>query len=112
MLVNSRRPIVPEGGRIVRLDMLPEPQAMALLRKGAPHGRGGGRRAGARVRAAAAAEMGSSNEEKIAGAKGVCEPDQGNQKSPPPVSIRVSLPVWLMVGSDRVKPSNRSPSLP
>jgi tetratricopeptide (TPR) repeat protein len=33
LLVTSRRAIVPEGGRMVRLDVLPEPQAMGLLRE-------------------------------------------------------------------------------
>ena len=33
MLVTSRRQIVPEGGRMLRLDVLPEPQAIGLVRE-------------------------------------------------------------------------------
>jgi hypothetical protein len=33
LLVTSRRQIVPEGGRMLRLDVLPEPQAVGLVRE-------------------------------------------------------------------------------
>ena len=115
MLVTSRRPIVPEGGRIVRLDMLPEPQAMALLRKVLDTARPmAEEEAGERAHACGRLppqRWGPQTKKKSLGPRASVNPIRVTEL-PLPVSIRVSLPVWLMVRSDRVKPSNRSPSSP